>query len=107
MNTITVSTTYDKRKNPQPITLRPITLEEAKRLDDPGSNLGQLWAILTNGKAGHIRRNGKVKRWKRNPNRLEVSFKYGLYENARFDQDEIVKEVYVEVEPANQKGEQP
>ena len=71
---------YDKRKNPSRAEYRRMTLEEAKAL-----TYGQTLRFLANdGTARHIRVNGKVRTWKRDPNRVEIPMKYGFNEYATF-----------------------
>ena len=71
----------DKRKNPEFKEYRPITLEEAKNLD----SVSHCLVLLNNGNVGHVKINGKVKRWKREPDRIEIPVKYGLYEYVTLD----------------------
>ncbi len=58
--------------------MKPITLEEAKKL-----TIGQIVYHRHNENAdGTPQRwkvNGQVKTWKRNPNRVKVPLKHGLY----------------------------
>ena len=59
---------------------RPMTLEEAKLL-----NYGDhIWFLANDGSARQVKVNGQVKRWKRDPDRIEVPVKYGMYEHATF-----------------------
>lgn len=56
-----------------------LTLEQAKNLQ-PGQ---ELWANFSFNKRGIPRKvkvNGKVRTWKRNPERVQIPYKYGLYE---------------------------
>ena len=71
----------DKRKNPEFKEYRPITLDEAKNLD----SVSHCLVLLNNGNVGNVKINGKVKRWKREIDRIEISVKYGLYEYATLD----------------------
>jgi len=81
-----------RKKVPDRINIRQITLDEAKAL---GSYYGSLYVLDRNGNAANVRRNGAVKRWKRDPDRIEVSFKYGMYENFRLGTLEILRDIYV------------
>jgi hypothetical protein len=55
---------------------RPMLLEEAKML-----HYGQhIWMLARDGSAVRVKVNGTPKRWKREPDRIEVPVKYGLYE---------------------------
>lgn len=56
--------------------------------------------ILLKDRCGHARRvkvNGKVRRWKRDPNRFEVPFKYGLYEYGTLTSADI-SDVLIQIE---------
>jgi hypothetical protein len=59
---------------------RHMTLEEAKMLGYGDS----IWVLARDGSARRVKVNGAVKRWKREPDRIEVPFKYGLYEYGTF-----------------------
>lgn len=48
----------------------------------------RVWFIAQDGKARQVTVNGAVRTWKRNPDRLEIPVKYGLYECARFSLEE-------------------
>ena len=64
---------------------RPMTFEEAKQL-----HYGQhVWFAAIQGDARTAKVNGEPKTWKRSPERIEVSIKYGLYEYAKFDERDI------------------
>ena len=59
---------------------RPMTLEEAKLL-----SYGQhIWFLANDGSARRVKVNGTPKRWKRDPDRIEVPVKYGMYEHGTF-----------------------
>lgn len=64
---------------------RPMTLEEAKALQSGY----HAWAIGVKGDARRFKVNGQPKTWKRDPSRVEVPFKYGLYEYGRFDESDV------------------
>jgi hypothetical protein len=53
----------------------PITRDNVDALIDAGS----IEVAMRNGNWWHIRRNGATKRWKRDPNRIRIPFKMGLY----------------------------
>jgi len=82
-----------RKKVADRINLRQITLDEAKALE---SYFVSLYVLDRNGNAARVRRNGAVKRWKRDPDRIEVSFKYGMYENFRLDTLGVLRDIYVE-----------
>lgn len=37
------------------------------------------------GKAANIRRSGKIRTWKRSPDRIEIPCKFGMYDSATFE----------------------
>lgn len=93
--TFLVVSGYDRRKNPEKIRVRPITLSELKSL-----GYGDTVEFLESMSPGVIRTakvNGAVKRWKREPDRLEVPLKYGLRECARFSEREALSRLVVRV----------
>lgn len=55
--------------------IRPTLQEIETALDG-----GKLWIAINNGKYWVARRNGATRRWKRNPGRFYVPFKYGFRE---------------------------
>jgi hypothetical protein len=70
---------YDRSKHPRMIRVRPMNFNEAKALDG-----GHVQFI---GRQGDLRRakvNGRVRLWKRDPMRIEVPIKYGMYEYTTF-----------------------
>ena len=48
-----------------------------------------IWFRSIDGTARRCKVNGQVQTWKRDPGRVEVPIKYGLYEYGRFTQDDI------------------
>lgn len=57
---------------------RPISLNQAKKLKQ-GTILYHLWGRNADGTAQRWRVNGKVKTWKRNPLKVQVPLKHGMY----------------------------
>ena len=80
-----------RKKVPDRINLRHITLDEAKAL----GYRDHVYMIDRNGNAASVRVNSEVKRWKRDPDRIEVSFAYGLYEKFRLDTLGVLRGIYV------------
>ena len=80
METFEVVSGYDRSKNPPKIKVRWMTVEEAKNLVS-GSHPEFL---DVNNQLRDCKVNGKVRTWKKDPNRVEVPIKYGLYEYATF-----------------------
>lgn len=81
METLTLPLASDRRKEPETATYRYLTPAEAL-----GLRYGQTVPFLS--KDGRtvreVRVSGKVRTWKRDASRIEVPFKYGLYESATF-----------------------
>ena len=50
---------------------------------------GHIWLVDRNGQARQVKINGRVRRWKRDANRIEVPFKYGLYEYGTLEARDI------------------
>ena len=81
---ITAVLQSDKRKNTEALYFRFMTDEEILALsygDHPHVK-------LNNGRVGRVKINGAIKRWARDPGRIEVPVKYGMYECARLSFDE-------------------
>ena len=73
---------------------RRMELEEIKLLKYGN----HVWFRANDGSARRVRINGKVRRWKREPDRFEVPCKYGMYEYHTFRNDEAER-LLVEVTP--------
>ena len=92
MKTIEAVSRYDRRKVKEVRTYRSITLDEAKAL----SYGDHIKVLDRHGAVADAKVNGAVKRWKREPDRIEIPCKYGLYEYFTLtnrDYDTIVVEV--------------
>lgn len=61
-----------------------MNIEEAKSL-----SVGQIIYQLYDGKVYRWRVNGKVKTWVRNPNRVRVPLKHGMYVYGYLNQDNL------------------
>lgn len=59
-------------------------------------NRGEFWYRMNDGSAKNIRRNGAIKRWKREAGRVEIPVKFGIYECARLTADDMGR-VLIEV----------
>lgn len=60
---------------------------------------GKIQVLMSGGKWWNIRRNGKTKTWKRNPNRFLIPYKagihiYGHITEADFDKEENMSNFY-------------
>lgn len=77
---------YDRNKHKRTYMVRYLTLAEVKAL----SHASDVPFIANDGTLRRCRINGAVKTWKRDPNRVEVPVKYGMYEYARFDTAEAL-----------------
>lgn len=49
-----------------------------------GPDLGTFYVEDSRGTAANVRQSGKVKRWKRDANRIEFPAKFGMYESMTF-----------------------
>ena len=95
MGTFQASEQSDRKKTPDQKTYRFMTLDEIKALR-PGDHPSMK---LNNGNIGTVKVNGEIKRWKREPDRVEVPVKYGMYECTRLDAGEAMRRLVVEVTP--------
>lgn len=84
---------YDRNKYKRVIYVRRMTLDEIKALGTLGHSHAD--AITNDGTLRRVKINGAVKRWKREPDRVEVSVKYGMREYARFDTAESLRRFVV------------
>lgn len=64
---------------------RAMTLDEVKAL----TYADHIWAKANDMSAKKVKVNGKVRTWKRDVTRVEVPFKYGLYEYGTFDLSDV------------------
>lgn len=55
-----------------------------------------IWILANGGDARRVKVNGAVRRWKRDPNRIEVPVKYGMYEYGTLQANDIGR-VLIEV----------
>ena len=85
METLELVSAYDRPTNPPIRRYRRLTLAEIRALS------GHALVIRNDGKVAQVKINGAVKTWKRDPSRVEVPVKYGLYEYARFDTAEALR----------------
>lgn len=93
--------------------LKPITLEQAKHLESFTPQLyaklfnnGPVYTVLPNDPkqerhrvVGRVRRVSKVKRWKRDTDRIQFSVKYGMYQTVQIT-NENLEEILIEGELA-------
>lgn len=95
VETVTLIDGYDKSKNPRKVTFRHFTLDDIRNIE---SMPGEFYFVANSGNTfRRCRRSSALKTWKRDPNRFECSFKYGMYENVRWNQDEMMSRLLVEV----------
>lgn len=82
---------YDKRTK---YAVRPMSSSEVKALTS-----GDTVKFLANdGTLRNIKVNGAVRTWKRDPNRVEVPVKYGMYEYATLSLTEATNRLMVVIE---------
>src|SRR6516162_10904468 len=79
--------TYGAKRNSELKTFRRMTLAEAKAL----SSGDHIWFIAIDGTARRLKVNGRVRRWRRSPDRFEVPVKYGMREYAAFDNTDLIR----------------
>ena len=58
---------------------------------------GHVEFVANDGTLRRLKINGRIKTWKRDPSRIEVSVKYGLYEYGRMDTEEALRRLVVRV----------
>ena len=90
---VTLVDGYDKHKTPRKITFRRFTIDDIRRLDE----MHELWFESRQGTARRCRRSSQLKTWKRDSNRFECSFKYGMYENVRWNAEEMMSQLLIEI----------
>ena len=94
VETVTLVDGYDKHKTPRKITFRRFTMDDIRRLDEMH---GEIWFESNQGQARHCRVSSGLKTWKRDPERFECSFKYGMYENVRWNTQEMLDRLLIEI----------
>ena len=95
VETITLVDGYDKRKTPRKITFRRFTMDDIKALANNYSC--ELWFESNQGTARRCRVSSALKTWKRDLDRFECSFKYGMYENVRWNTQEMLSRLLIEL----------
>ncbi len=76
----------DRKKNPTPINVRHMTRDEIMQ-----TSHSHVRCLLNNGRLGQVKINGNIRTWKRDPNRVEIPVKYGMYEFAVLSLDEALQ----------------
>ena len=95
VETVTLVDGYDKHKTPRKITFRRFTMDDIKRL---ASGYGvTYWFESNQGNARQCRQASTLKTWKRDPDRFECSFKYGMYESVRWNTQEMLSRLLIEI----------
>jgi hypothetical protein len=77
---------YDRGKKKDPVYYRFLTRDEILNL-----SYSHCHFLANDGTIRNLKVNGKVRTWKRNPNRIEVPIKYGMYEFTMFDLEESLR----------------
>lgn len=77
----------DRKKIPTVYYFSTLSLDEIKTLRYGDHSL----CLLTNGRIGEVKINGAVKTWKRDPGKIRVSVKYGLYQYGSFETHEALQ----------------
>ena len=84
----------DRRIRPPKLKFKTLTREEVLALKS-GEHV---FCRLNSGRIGWIKINGRVRTWKRDPDRVEVPIKYGMYEYGTYDLEEAMSR-FVRAEP--------
>lgn len=73
---------------------KPETLEQAIAWCEAHTHV---WFVANDGTARQVKINGRVRRWKRDAQRVEVSvrYRYGLYEYNTFDAEELMARLLI------------
>jgi len=74
----------------------PITLQQAKALQFGDYIYSNKFTNADNCTPVRWRINGQVKRWKRDPDRIQIPVKYGLYDHAYLCHGKIGNRIYVD-----------
>ena len=85
----------DKRKNPEPIEYR--LYASIDELKEALGRSNQFYILDANGKIADCRTNGGMKAWKRDSQRIEQSFKFGMYECFRLTGEEMLGQLVVKL----------
>ena len=93
VETVTLVDGYDRRQTPRKITFRRFTMDDIRRLDEGH----EFWFESIQGTARHCRKSSGLKTWKRDPDRFECSFKYGMYESVRWNTQEMLNRLLIEI----------
>ena len=72
-----------------------ITLQQAKALQFGDYIYSNRFTCADNKTPKRWRVNGQVKRWKRDADRIQIPFKYGLYDHAYLCHGEINNQIYM------------
>ena len=88
VETFTLVSGYDHKTAS---TFRKFTIEDIKHIR------GEQYIIDKRGEYRRCRPNRSVRTWKRDPNRFECSFKYGMYEYFRLNTQEMLEQLVVMV----------
>lgn len=73
-----------------------ITLQQAKQLTYGDLIYSNHFTMSDNCTPKRWRVNGEVKRWKRDPDRIQIPVKHGLYDHAYLCHGEIANRVYID-----------
>lgn len=85
--TFQVRNGYSRSKTPEYLTVRnPVSLAE---MVDHCTQHEHIWVLDLQNNARQVKITGRVRTWKRDASRIEVPYKYGLYEYGVFDASDI------------------
>jgi len=83
----------DRKKTPTPIAVRAMTEAEVRAIPSGG----HVDALLNSGRLGTVKVTS-FRTWKRDPARVEIGIKYGMYEFATFSLPEAMARFVVREE---------
>jgi hypothetical protein len=92
-NTVRLVNGYDRHKIPEVFLFRRFTIEDVRALATSTQRL--FWFESKQGVARQCRKASKLKTWKKDPQRFECSFKYGMYECTRLTTQDMLKNLLV------------
>lgn len=89
-NIVTLVNGYSRiTKTSKPELLRFRRIQTVVEAVEHCSRNSHIWFQAINGEARKCKVNGKVRTWKRDPERVEIPVKYGMYEYGTFTEQDI------------------
>src|SRR6266446_5710647 len=94
---VTLRNGYDRHKVAEEIRFRRFTLNDIKALEIAHYGT-EYWFEARDGTARNCRKASALKTWKRNTERFECTFKYGMYESDRMSTSDMLQRLLVRIE---------